>query len=299
MRHSEQDCQSALFDISPPLEHIVNVASVPQRSPFRYPGGKTWLVPRIRQWLKNLGWKPSFFLEPFAGGAIVGITVAFEKLAEKVVLVELDEQVSSVWQTILSDNCEWLAERILTFEMTIENLRQELSQNVQSIEEIAFQTILKNRTLHGGIMAQGSSFIKYGENGKGIRSRWYPETIARRIRSIAAIRDRIEFIHGDGIKVIHSFNSAEEVAMFIDPPYSAAGKKAGTRLYKYFELDHNRLFAEAAQVQGDVLLTYDSSPELIEMANQYGFEVRTVLMKNTHHREMTELLIGKNLNWLK
>lgn len=27
---------------------IVNVASVPQRSPFRYPGGKTWLVPHIR-----------------------------------------------------------------------------------------------------------------------------------------------------------------------------------------------------------------------------------------------------------
>lgn len=29
----------------------VNVASVPQRSPFRYPGGKTWLVPYVRDWL--------------------------------------------------------------------------------------------------------------------------------------------------------------------------------------------------------------------------------------------------------
>jgi DNA adenine methylase len=38
------------------LEHqkIVNVASVPQRSPFRYPGGKTWLVPRVRRWLLDL-----------------------------------------------------------------------------------------------------------------------------------------------------------------------------------------------------------------------------------------------------
>ena len=25
-------------------ERVVNVASVPQRSPFRYPGGKTWLI---------------------------------------------------------------------------------------------------------------------------------------------------------------------------------------------------------------------------------------------------------------
>jgi len=29
----------------------VNVASVPLRSPFRYPGGKTWLVPQLRSWL--------------------------------------------------------------------------------------------------------------------------------------------------------------------------------------------------------------------------------------------------------
>jgi DNA adenine methylase len=33
----------------PTPNKIVNVASVPQRSPFRYPGGKTWLVPIVRQ----------------------------------------------------------------------------------------------------------------------------------------------------------------------------------------------------------------------------------------------------------
>lgn len=299
MRRSEQGCQSTLFDISPPLGHIVNVASVPQRSPFRYPGGKTWLVPRIRQWLANLGWKPSVLLEPFAGGAIVGLTVAFERLAEKVVLIELDEQVSSVWKTILSDDCEWLVDRILSFEMTVENLQKELARKLKSTKGVAFQTILKNRTLHGGIMAQGSSFIKYGENGKGIKSRWYPETIARRIRAIADIRDRIEFIHGDGIQSICSYNTLKDAAMFIDPPYTAAGKKAGTRLYKYFELDHERLFAEVSKVQGDVLLTYDNAPELIEVALRYGFEIRTIYMKNTHHRKMEELLIGKDLNWLK
>jgi hypothetical protein len=30
---------------------VVNVASVPKLSPFRYPGGKTWFIPYIRQWL--------------------------------------------------------------------------------------------------------------------------------------------------------------------------------------------------------------------------------------------------------
>ncbi|MDQ3584451.1 MAG: DNA adenine methylase [Acidobacteriota bacterium] len=69
--------QNSLFD----LAQVVNVAAVPQRSPFRYPGGKTWLVPRIRQWLKQ---RPAEFIEPFAGGGIVGLTVAAENLAAHV-----------------------------------------------------------------------------------------------------------------------------------------------------------------------------------------------------------------------
>ena len=70
--------------------HIVNVASVPQRSPFRYPGGKTWLVPHIRQWFGHMSTKPTHLIEPFAGGGIVGLTVAFESLAEHVTLVEME-----------------------------------------------------------------------------------------------------------------------------------------------------------------------------------------------------------------
>ena len=31
----------------------VNVSMVPQRSHLRYPGGKTWLVPHIREWLAS------------------------------------------------------------------------------------------------------------------------------------------------------------------------------------------------------------------------------------------------------
>src|SRR5438309_2220482 len=49
----------------------VNVSSVPHRSPFRYPGGKTWLVPYIRDWLRSKQHPPAHLIEPFAGGAVV------------------------------------------------------------------------------------------------------------------------------------------------------------------------------------------------------------------------------------
>ena len=94
-------------------KNIVNVASVPHRSPFRYPGGKTWLIPRIRQWLTTCDMSPKEFIEPFAGGAIVGLTVAFEQFADHVILAEIDQKVAAVWQVILEKRYgEWLAEEI-------------------------------------------------------------------------------------------------------------------------------------------------------------------------------------------
>jgi site-specific DNA-adenine methylase len=97
---SVQEFQMPLFG-GLDANRIINVASVPQRSPFRYPGGKTWLVPFIRQWLTSMPQCPAEFIEPFAGGAIIGLTVAFEKLADHVTLVEIDEEVASVWKTII------------------------------------------------------------------------------------------------------------------------------------------------------------------------------------------------------
>jgi len=296
MQHS--DVQKDLFgDPIPNGNGVVNVASVPQRSPFRYPGGKTWLVPRLRQWLRYIV-RPRLFVEPFAGGGIIGLTVAFEDLADKVMLVELDEDVAAVWLTMLGDHNEWLADRVLSFEVTEGAVRAEIAEKPGSVQERAFKTLLKNRTFHGGILAAGSAPIRRGESGKGIRSRWYAGTIAKRIRHIARVRDRIEFIQGDGIAAIRRNSGEKRAVFFIDPPYTAGGKRAGNRLYTHHELDHELLFAVTGKVAGDLLMTYDIADELLEMAAQHGLQARTIAMKNTHHAVMNELLIGRDLSWV-
>jgi hypothetical protein len=60
-------------------QRVINVASVPHRSPFRYPGGKTWLVPHVRLWMKSLGHRPFEFVEPFAGCAVVGWPIVLQR----------------------------------------------------------------------------------------------------------------------------------------------------------------------------------------------------------------------------
>src|SRR6266446_4751005 len=154
-----------------PLKSVVNVSSVPQRSPFRYPGGKTWLVPLVRQWLRSLPRKPALLVEPFAGGAIVGLTAGFENLATKVLLVELDQDVASVWDTVLSRDASKLASRIRKFQFSKTSVASALATPPRTRLDRAFQTILRNRVQHGGIIAPGASLMKLGENGNGLKSR--------------------------------------------------------------------------------------------------------------------------------
>lgn len=281
----------------PDSKRIVNVASVPHRSPFRYPGGKTWLVPRIRQWLASLPARPAEFIEPFAGGAIVGLTVAFEKLADHVTLVELDEKVAAVWQVILGNDGEWLANSIIEFDLTFENVEALLKKDDLSLREQALQTIVKNRVNRGGILAPGAGMQKYGEGGKGIASRWYPETLAKRILAIVEIRDRISFVHGDGMASLEKNAHREDVVFFIDPPYTAAGKKAGTRLYTYSDIDHKKLFQIANTLKGNFLMTYENVEGVHRLAHEHTFDSEPVAMKTTHHAKTTELLIGRDVNW--
>ena len=281
-----------------PSPKVVNVASVPQRSPFRYPGGKTWLVPHIRAWLASRPAPPALLVEPFAGGGIVGLTAAFEGLAEKVLLVELDEDVAAVWQTLVGDDNDWLAERILSFDLTEENVRRTLTASPSYVRERAFRTLLRNRTYHGGILAAGASLLRSGENGRGLKSRWYAATLARRIRAIASIRDRLMILCGDGVADISRCAGDRDAVFFIDPPYTAAGKRPGRRLYTHHQLDHEALFAAAAHTAGDFLMTYDYSEEIAALAQRHGFQTRTVAMKNTHHAVMSELLVGRDLRWV-
>lgn len=91
----------------------------------------------------------------------------------------------------------------------------------------------------------------------------------------------------------------KDIIYFIDPPYTVGGKKAGSRLYNHCDLDHEQLFKICKDLAGEFLMTYDNASEVRDLARKYDFQMKPVAMKNTHHTEMTELLISRNLGWLE
>ena len=273
----------------------VNVSQVPKRSPLRYPRGKTWLIPHIREWLgKEQPTKPRVLVEPFAGGATATLTAVAEGLVDTAVIAEIDPDVNALWQAALHQNQE-LRERVLEFQVSEESVREIEEEEPETTLDRGFRTLVLNRTRRGGILADGASTHRVGENGKGIKSRWYPETLVNRLTDIGGYADRITMYPGDGMELLKKLSElhGKEVVMFIDPPYTAGGKNAGDRLYRYSEINHKLLFSVLGRTETDFLMTYDNSEKVLDLVSNHGFQAAQVAMKNTHHQPRRELVITR------
>ena len=270
---------------------VVNVATVPQRSPLRYPGGKTWLVPHVRKWLAEA--RPEILIEPFAGGATVSLTAVMEDAAPSAVMIELDRDVAAFWRAALECGqtlCEWIRE----FDPSQESLRRILSGMPETVAQHGFRTLVLNRTRRGGILAPGASFIRTAGNGRDIAARWYPETLVRRLAEIQRHADRLVFLEGDGMKALPALlrGWGKAAAVFVDPPHAArGGKSAGTRLHSHSEADHAGLFPMLAESGTNFLMTHDASAEIVGLVRRHGFAAARVQMKNSHHDRVAELVI--------
>ena len=160
------------------------------------------------------------------GGGIVSLTAVMEGRAERALMVDLDRDVAAFWRAALMHGNE-LADRVLSFPVSrpaIEELEQRAPETVL---DHGFRTLVLNRTRRGGVLAPGASLTRRGENGNGVASRWYPQTLAGRLADIAAHADRLTFCEGDGLAVLELTAGIEGVRLFVDPP--TRGKAASVR----------------------------------------------------------------------
>jgi DNA adenine methylase len=267
------------------------------RSPFRYPGGKSWMLRELRLWLESIKSSRALLIEPFAGGASASLYAVSEGLVDGALLVELDPDIAIVWKMILSDSAPSLCELIQEFQMTSESLDAAISRAGSSDLERAFAVLLRNRTNHGGIIARGAGRLRKGEAGKGLLSRWYPSTLVARIKTIHSLRHQLSVVCDDGLTVMKN-RAAEQVLWFIDPPYIGTAKGAGKRLYNFNAVSIEELFQSCAALEGDFLLTHEDDPVIRSTSTSLNLQVDTIQMRSRHHVEMKELLISRNLCWL-
>jgi len=262
-------------------------------SPFRYPGGKSALRPKVINWIRNLGYRVNHFIEPFAGGSSVALAIAELDLADSIILAELDPDVAAVWNVILNGQADAFAAKIRNFNLTKASARETLDAKCRDRLDRAFRCLLQNRISRGGIMAPGAGVLNYGEAGKGIQSRWYPDTLAKRIEAIHAIRHKLKFVEDDGIKLLRKFSSTAQTAAFVDPPYVVGGRGAGLRLYRHHQVDYKELFKVIQDFCGPMIITYHRSEIVEREARNAGVDCHTVSMHTAHTISKRQLILYK------
>ncbi|WP_419917919.1 DNA adenine methylase [Candidatus Poriferisocius sp.] len=207
-------------------------------------------------------------------------------------MAELDHDVAAFWHAALRHNPE-LCDLVADFDPTRKAVSDLANHRPRDLLEHGFQTLVLNRTRRGGILAPGAALTKSGENNKGLSSRWYPDTIIQRLQNIEAHKARIMFCETDGLELLEVAVGIPGVVAFIDPPYTVGGKRAGNRLYAHHRIEHRRLFKILAETTADFLMTYDRSPEIVELIKEHRFHAVEVVMRNTHHAHISELLITR------
>ncbi|MDR1394924.1 MAG: DNA adenine methylase [Deltaproteobacteria bacterium] len=244
-------------------------------SPLRYPGGKSKLLPLVKFMMDKAQRSCTTYIEPFAGGAGIALSLLMEEAVEKIVINDSDKAVYSVWRAIKNEPLRLIK---LLFETPININEWQKQQYIynnsyQYSVNLAFATLFLNRVNRSGIITGGPIGGLNQEGKWKLGARFNKEAIAERINDISKKRSAILVYNQDVIQLIDNYLPWFEGQAFIyfDPPYCNKSK----RLYKNMlsPEDHANL-AERITGKADCpwIITYDDVPEIRDL--YCGLEIR-------------------------
>lgn len=233
-------------------------------SPLRYPGGKTKLAPFIKALFYENRLVGCNYVEPFAGGAGVALSLLFDEYVSTITINDFDPSIYAFWHSVVHrthDFCKAIESASLTVEMWRRQKRIQCKKDTEDLFGLGFSTFYLNRTNVSGIV-KGGIIGGMGQKGKySMKVRFNKTDLINRISRIGEYRDRIKVCNLDAIKLLPKIEKGNFV--YLDPPYV---RKAKDLYMNYYSQDDHRRIAEflySKNLRFCWLLSYDQD-ELIE-----------------------------------
>lgn len=244
-------------------------------SPLRYPGGKSKVIDQIYPRLRQT--RMSTFVELFAGGASLGLSLLDAGKIKHLVLNDMDPLVYNFWWVVLHRPNE-LIERIKLRLPTISDfwfMRKLLEEfscgNAGEFYQMdaAYGFLLLNRTSFGGIYNSNPLCGKSGSDEQ-FRQRWNSEMLAARIGHIGrTLAPHISLYHEDAVELMSNVVGwmPSDTTVFVDPPYT----KAGQKLYRHGFEDGHEYLADVLNAffcnypGSDIVITYNDCPMIRDL----------------------------------
>lgn len=215
-------------------------------SPLRYPGGKSKIAAFVKQIIKDNNLLDGVYVEPFAGGAAVALSLLMDEYVSRIVINDNDRSIYAFWYSVLNETerlCQYIEETPVT--MDTWRMQREIqsadNKNTVDLLSLGFSTFFMNRTNRSGIIKAG---VIGGFNQTGnykIDARYKKEELIGRIRRIAAYADRIELHNEDAADLISRISNItpQNTIMYLDPPYYKKGR--GLYMNYYNDSDHKTI----------------------------------------------------------
>lgn len=232
-------------------------------SPLRYPGGKGKVANYIKLILLENDLVGCDYVEPYAGGASVALSLLFEEYADHIHINDLNRSVHAFWKIVLErpqDFCELIS--TVTVD-TDEWHRQRAVQDEENPSDfdLAFSTFFLNRTSRSGIIGGG---IIGGLDQTGpwkIDARFNRDDMIRRVRKIARYRNRITVTGLDAAEYVADvLPQTDSAFVYLDPPYYVKGEGLYQNFYRH--ADHEQIASLVAELQVPWIVSYDSTPAI-------------------------------------
>jgi site-specific DNA-adenine methylase len=261
---------------------------------LKSPGSKTRFIRQAERFVRDQ--QPKTIVEPFAGSAIVGLTLLDRGCGERLVLAEKDPELRLFFQVALKDAD--FASRVIQWTHDMSALQPEKRHGfaVEAAERMAktdpaLSVLLRSRLEFNGILRE-----RIAVSTSRPRRNWWPLNLGSSLKSLYAARKKIQ-VFSDAFEALRRTDSPDSYA-FVDPPYTIAKDSPGHKLYRQSKVDHEALVRLLATWGGSWQLTSALDPKMLRWARglnfdpplfqQYVFPMRTV-----NGSEKVELVLSK------
>lgn len=240
-------------------------------SPLRYPGGKLKVVDYIKRLFEVNDLMDGTYIEPYAGGASVALTLLFSEYASRIKINDIDRSIYAFWYSVLNETdnlCRMITDTPVTMEQWYAQREVQAHKADAELLELGFSTFFLNRTNRSGILSGGVIGGKEQIGNFKIDARYNKADLIGRIESIADYADRIDLTSMDAVELIKSIKKpTEKTFCYLDPPYYVKGRDLYLNYYN--DDDHKAIAKAIKKYKGKWIISYDAVDFIRKLYKKY------------------------------
>lgn len=236
-------------------------------SPLRYPGGKRKVGNFIKLLLLENELVGCDYVEPYAGGASVALSLLYEEYAQRIHINDIDRSVIAFWRAVL-DHTDELCARITDTSVSVDEWRRQravqLATDADELD-LAFSTFFLNRTNRSGIIRGGIIGGKDQGGAWKLDARYNKTNLIHRVEKAARFRNRITVTDFDAAEFLSDWKRqrGDLAFMYLDPPYYVKGE--GLYENAYTDADHRKVRDLVHKLPIPWVVSYDPAPAILAL----------------------------------